>query len=80
MIISSSFSRLVFVGVESKLKHFLGTVRSLSVSAASNQQRQVWGTAKKSRAIKLLPWHIMADPKMEETLAPLRAAVKEQVG
>lgn len=39
-----------------------------------------WGVNKKHRDIKLnLYFQEMADPKVEEVLAPLRASVKEQV-
>lgn len=41
---------------------------------------QKWGSKKKNREIKLhFPLDTMADPKIEEILAPLRAKVKEQV-
>lgn len=39
-----------------------------------------WGINKKHREVKLFfSLNIMADPKVEKILAPLRAAVKEQV-
>ena len=39
-----------------------------------------WGSKKKHRQVKLhFNLDIMADPKIEAILAPLRAAVKEQV-
>jgi hypothetical protein len=42
---------------------------------------QKWGTKKQHRNVKLQSYFdSMADPKMEEILAPLRASVKEQVG
>ncbi|XP_019870544.2 glycine--tRNA ligase [Aethina tumida] len=40
---------------------------------------QKWGSNKKHRNVKLnIYWDTMADPKIEEILAPLRASVKEQ--
>ncbi|XP_046395890.1 glycine--tRNA ligase [Ischnura elegans] len=43
------------------------------------QAKSPWGTNKKHRSVKLnIPTYTMADPKIEEILAPLRAAVKEQ--
>lgn len=44
-------------------------------------QKPIWGSKKSHRKIKIqsLLLQEMADPKIEETLAPLRAAVKEQV-
>jgi len=53
--------------------------RALSVSNSSLKSFQ-WGHNKKNRKLKIptTEW-IMADPKVEEILAPLRAAVKEQV-
>jgi len=40
-----------------------------------------WGSKKKHRQVKLhFSASDMADPKIEEVLAPLRAQVKEQVG
>lgn len=80
MKIFSSLSRILSVGLKPKANHYPTTVRSLSGSPTCEKgERQAWGTGRKTgRAIKLLPWHIMADPKIEEALAPLRAAVKEQ--
>ncbi len=74
--------RLASIGLGSKVRQLQPLVRSFAVSsaAASKGERQRWGTTKKTRALRLLPWEIMADPKIEEALAPLRAAVKEQVG
>lgn len=50
--------------------------KQFSQSFSLNQ----WGKNKKHRTVKL-QWYIdtMADPKVEEILAPLRANVKEQV-
>ena len=42
--------------------------------------KQVWGSKKQNRKVKLhFTLNSMADPKIEEILAPLRANVKEQV-
>lgn len=38
-----------------------------------------WGTRKANRNLKIALALDMTDPKIEETLAPLRASVKEQV-
>ena len=38
-----------------------------------------WGSKKNKKPKTLQLFNIMADPKTEEILAPLRAAVKEQV-
>lgn len=46
---------------------------------ASRQFGTQWGTRKKNRAVPLKIVSAMADPKIEEILAPLRSAVKEQV-
>lgn len=51
------------------------TVRGLSCTTSLAGQ---WGTKKKHRQVKLNISHMMADPKIEEVLAPLRASVKEQ--
>lgn len=73
-------SRSVWIGLGPKVRHHPNIGRSFTVSVACDGgERQTWGTTKKNRSIKLLPWEIMADPKIEEALAPLRAAVKEQV-
>ncbi|CAA9999826.1 unnamed protein product [Nesidiocoris tenuis] len=45
---------------------------------ASRQFGTQWGTRKKNRAVPLKIVSAMADPKIEEILAPLRSAVKEQ--
>lgn len=52
--------------------------RSFSVLNSVNCQQ--WGKNKKHRDVKLkLYFDSMADPQIEEVLAPLRASVKEQV-
>lgn len=43
------------------------------------RERPKWGTNKPHRDIKLAIIHMMADPKIEAELAPLRESVKEQV-
>lgn len=80
MKILSPLSRIAFIGLACKERHFPQLVRSIAVSSAASRkgERQLWGTTKKTRTLRLLPWEIMADPKIEEALAPLRAAVKEQ--
>lgn len=79
MRILAQLSRSVSLALNSTARHFTVRVQPLSVSAAfAREPRQSWGTTKKTRSIKLRPWEIMADPKIEEALAPLRAAVKEQ--
>lgn len=52
--------------------------RNFTVFSAGNCQQ--WGKNKKHRSVRLqLYFDSMADPQIEETLAPLRASVKEQV-
>lgn len=52
--------------------------RSITLLNCVNQQQ--WGKNKKHRNVQLnLYFDSMADPKIEATLAPLRANVKEQV-
>ena len=61
--------------------HFLLTRALTTASHSSRFQKQPeWGSKKHKikKKLHLLP-SIMADPKIEEILAPLRAAVKEQV-
>lgn len=56
------------------------TVTNRSFSLNSFVASSNWGTKKPHRKVKLqVPIDIMADPKIEEILAPLRASVKEQV-
>lgn len=51
-----------------------------SFSAANSVNYRQWGKNKKHRNVRLnLYFDSMADPKVEEALAPLRASVKEQV-
>ncbi|XP_050515936.1 glycine--tRNA ligase [Diabrotica virgifera virgifera] len=53
----------------------VATVRTFYISPSADQ----WGKNKKHRNIKLnLYFDTMADPQIEEVLAPLRASVKEQ--
>ncbi|XP_072396702.1 glycine--tRNA ligase [Diabrotica undecimpunctata] len=53
----------------------VATVRTFYISPSAEQ----WGKNKKHRNIKLnLYFDAMADPQIEEVLAPLRASVKEQ--
>jgi hypothetical protein len=61
-------------------------IRQISISVFCNQKEKekekvVWGTKKKHRQVKLNLTALanMADPKIEEILAPLRQEVKEQV-
>ncbi len=50
-------------------------------SLRSQQEATAWGSKKhkNKQKIKIQFINIMADPKIEEILAPFRAAVKEQV-
>jgi tRNA U34 2-thiouridine synthase MnmA/TrmU len=54
---------------------------SLTREYFKNNQNTNWGSKKAHRNVKVQSLLIqeMADPKIEEILAPLRAAVKEQV-
>lgn len=74
-----TFSRLVTANIKSLRTEFVNFAlqRNINLSAGFCQQ---WGSKKRHRKIKLhLNLDIMADPKIEEILAPLRACVKEQV-
>lgn len=57
--------------------------RNFSVTTYLHQQydqKTHWGTNKKHRKVKLnVYFDTMADPQIEQILAPLRASVKEQV-
>lgn len=55
--------------------------RFFSISTTQQKNIPGWGSKKAHRNIKLQSQLIqeMADPQIEEKLAPLRAAVKEQV-
>lgn len=55
--------------------------RDFSQNRQLNKSNSSWGSNKKHRNIKIQSQLIaeMADPIIEEKLAPLRAAVKEQV-
>lgn len=52
------------------------TSRNFYITSICYQQ---WGTKKKHRNVPIKYLEEMADPKIEEILAPLRASVKEQV-
>lgn len=52
---------------------------SFSTKSAFVETSCVWGSKKSHRKIKLQLLNSMADPKIEEILAPLRQDVKEQV-
>lgn len=59
-----------------KINHFI-TKRSICIT---DSYQNKWGTKKKHRNVLInLQFNAMADPKIEEVLAPLRANVKEQV-
>lgn len=53
-------------------------VRGVAVTASLLDFSR-WGTKKANRNLKIALALDMTDPKVEETLAPLRASVKEQV-
>lgn len=58
------------------------SIRNLSISKFVEQKiKPGWGSKKSNRQVKLqlLEVQKMADPKIEETLAPFRQSVKEQV-
>ncbi|PSN57200.1 Glycine--tRNA ligase [Blattella germanica] len=60
-------------------KNFLIQVPKRTFKYSSVNFNSTWGSKKKHRQIKLhFTLDSMADPKIEEILAPLRAAVKEQ--
>lgn len=74
-----TLSRIVLFSLSPKTRLWTGIPRPFTVSAAfCNRERHTWGSKKKDRSVRILPLNIMADPKIEEALAPLRAAVKEQ--
>lgn len=55
--------------------------RNFSLSCQLYKNNSEWGSKKAHRSVKIHSQLIqeMADPQIEEKLAPLRAAVKEQV-
>ncbi|XP_056644958.1 glycine--tRNA ligase [Diorhabda sublineata] len=72
-VATSSFSDILKHCIGKKYQNFV--TRTFYISPSSHQ----WGKNKKHRNIKLNTYFdTMADPKMEEILAPLRASVKEQ--
>lgn len=61
--------------------HLLSTRTLTAASFVKFQKQPDWGSKKHKIKKRLrISSDIMADPKIEEILAPLRAAVKEQVG
>lgn len=56
---------------------FVLNLRCISNNTLLGQQN--WGSKKSHRNVKLVNLKGMADPKIEEQLAPLRQNVKEQV-
>jgi hypothetical protein len=83
-VASLVFSRK-FLGTQScttKIKPFLFS-RKLHVLSSLRSQKQApaWGSKrhKDKQKLKIQFINIMADPKIEEVLAPFRASVKEQV-
>ncbi|XP_046419532.1 glycine--tRNA ligase [Neodiprion pinetum] len=63
-----------------KYLRFLDQIsRNLAVSSRLYSETPQWGSKKKHRKVKLhFQLQSMADPKIEEVLAPLRSSVKEQ--
>lgn len=61
--------------------HLKQKARNFSVTFSQFKTNPDWGSKKAHRNIKIqqLLLQEMSDPKIEEILAPLRAAVKEQV-
>ena len=60
--------------------HFVSTRTLTAASYVKFQKQPDWGSKKHKIKKRLhISSDIMADPKVEEILAPLRAAVKEQV-
>jgi len=76
LVLSSSFHQPCKV----LSNHFL-LARTLTAASCVKYQKQPdWGSKKHKIKKRLhISSDIMADPKIEEILAPLRAAVKEQV-
>lgn len=68
------------LGIQLLNKHHFGTNSNLKFSVAYFSTKVEWGSKKLNRKVKLhFSLDTMADPKIEEILAPLRASVKEQV-
>lgn len=67
--------------VKTSQNHSKQISRNFSVCSQLNKNNSEWGSKKAHRNIKIQSQLIeeMADPQIEEKLAPLRAAVKEQV-
>ena len=81
IVVSLVFSRKLLC--VNKPNPFLSFSRNLKVlsSLRSQLEAPAWGSKKhkSKQKIKIQFINIMADPKIEEILAPFRASVKEQV-
>lgn len=83
-LLSILFKRLVNcseIVVKTSENHSKQISRNFSVGCQFYKNLPEWGSKKVHRNIKIQAQLIqeMADPQIEEKLAPLRAAVKEQV-
>lgn len=85
MLLCGTMSRLQYMNLKSifskvTLVQKLRTPARLIASSRYYSKLSSWGTKKSATHVKITYYpEGMADPKVEEILAPLRAAVKKQV-
>lgn len=72
---SEDFSKLIVT----KFYNQSSWKRSLTISSVCSVTESNWGSKKQHRKVKLNFPLDLSDPKIKETLAPLRANVKQQV-
>jgi len=85
-IIYPGMSRLQYMNLKLVFRQIL-TVREIRVQNCSSVTTRYysklsnWGTKKPATHVKIINYHpeAMADPQIEQILAPLREAVKKQV-
>lgn len=78
-----TMSRLQCLNLKLVLRHIITAEKvqaRLSTNTRYYSKRSNWGTKKSVPLVKLVYYpESMADPQVEQILAPLRAAVKKQV-
>jgi len=82
----SGMSRLQYLNLKLFIRQILtaGEIRILTRPSASTRHYSKlsnWGTKKSATHVKIINYHpeAMADPQVEQILAPLREAVRKQV-
>lgn len=77
---TSVLARVLFKAVSTGRKALSSACQKHCFSTNRTEEASAWGSKKSNRSVKLnFNLAIMADPKIEQILAPLRASVKEQV-